>query len=67
MSGEIEDEDEIGEKDEKPGFFIRLPFHIGWLRGNGDHLATLMPSIRIIIVSATAIYLLGRIVEGLHE
>lgn len=54
------------DKDDDTGFRINLPFGIGWLRGDGTHLALLMPAIRWVLVFATGMYLALRILQELR-
>ena len=50
-------DDENDEDDDRPGFLIRLPFGLGWLRGDGEHLMILIPMIRWLVVVSTMAYL----------
>jgi len=67
MSEENGERGKNTENDEVPGFLIRLPFGLGWLRGNGNHLAVLMPVIRWVVVAVTVVYLAGRVLEGMKR
>jgi len=49
--------------DEPPGFQINLPFGLGWLRGDGSHLAALLPVVRWVLLLSSALYLVLRILQ----
>jgi len=66
MNEKSDEDEKKSEDDDKPGFLVRLPFGMGWLRGDGSHLTALLPAIRWLIVFATVLYLLLRIVEGMR-
>ncbi len=57
------DEDSKNQNDDEPGFQINLPFGFGWVRGDGSHVAILMPAVKWLLIAATALYLLLRIVQ----
>jgi len=57
MSEKTGKDGETEEDDDRPGFLIRLPFGLGWLRGDGTHLTVLIPMIRWLIASSTLVYL----------
>lgn len=57
------DEDDKNQDDDEPGFRINLPFGLGWLRGDGTHLALLMPSLKWVLIAASALYLILRIIQ----
>lgn len=56
------DEQENLDEDE-PGFRINLPFGLGWLRGDGSHLSALLPVVRWVLLTSSALYLILRIVQ----
>ncbi len=55
-----------GNDDGKPGFRIILPFGLGWLRGDGGHLALLMPTVKYGLIVASGLYLILRIIQELR-
>lgn len=55
-------DDEHNHEDE-PGFRINLPFGLGWVRGDGSHVAILMPAVKWLLIASTALYLVLRIVQ----
>jgi len=61
------DEEEEEKDDDEPGFLLRLPFGLGWMRGDGAHLTAILPVVRWIVVGATVIYLVGRVVEDIRR
>lgn len=63
MNENLEEKKE-SEEDDKPGFRINLPFGMGWLRGDGSHLAALLPTIRWLIVFSTILYLILSAIEA---
>jgi len=57
------DEDDKNQDDDEPGFRINLPFGLGWVRGDGSHVAILMPAIKWLLIGSAALYLILRIVQ----
>lgn len=54
------------DSDDDTGFRINLPFGLGWLRGDGTHLSVLMPVIKWVLMFATGMYLVLRILQELR-
>ena len=63
MNQKNENDEENIHDDDEAGFQINLPFGLGWLRGDGSHLALLMPVIRWMLVGTSVLYLILRIIE----
>ena len=57
------DRDDNNQDEDEPGFRINLPFGLGWIRGDGSHVAILMPALKWLLIAATALYLILRIVQ----
>ena len=57
------DEDDKNQDDDEPGFRINLPFGLGWVRGDGSHVAILMPAVKWLLIASASLYLALRIVQ----
>ena len=57
------DEEYNNQDNDEPGFRFNLPFGFGWVRGDGSHVALLMPVIKWALIASTALYLILRIVQ----
>lgn len=53
--------------EDQPGFQINLPFGLGWMRGDGSHLSALLPVVRWVLLTSSALYLILRIVQEVRQ
>lgn len=64
MTEKIDTDEKKPEDKESTGFRINLPFGLGWLRGDGNHLTLLVPLLKWLLAASVIMYQVQRIVEG---
>jgi len=60
---EKNEEIQNNQDEHEPGFRFNFPFGLGWIRGDGGHVAMLMPAIRWTLIVASALYLILQIIR----
>lgn len=63
MTEKIDTDGKKPEDEEPTGFKINLPFGMGWLRGDGNHLTLLMPIVKWVLAASASLYLIQRIIQ----
>lgn len=57
------DENDENQDNNQPGFQFNFPFGLGWIRGDGSHVALLMPALKWALIVSTALYLALRVIQ----
>lgn len=59
--------DEQHNEQPKPGFEIRLPYGLGWLRGGEAQLNLILPTIRLVAGISIVCYMIVRLLQAIEQ